>query len=286
MAELEPAEPVPTVAEDPDFDDWRFLPFVREHGRDVPWRLSAHYAEHKRAWGRLPARQKLDDLRRLLPKVKALRKHVDSRLPADLPPELLALGLKPGDERDDDFTIKNISDVLRWKDFETADDVLLRDIIADVRWLPRFWFDLRERDTTGVVEAVERACRPGLNRKAGNKPGNLRTEPPTPSEKLRIRARKKELLPQIVEAKKWVLRGRRQKDLDLQHKALERFKKIARSIRSTLDDERILGPIGIYFDKASNTVPVKRKPIEIVWYLIAKEFNTTIPHVRHALSRR
>ena len=70
MAELEPAEPVPTVAEDPDFDDWRFLPFVREHGRDVPWRLSAHYAEHKRAWGRLPARQKLDDLRRLLPKVR------------------------------------------------------------------------------------------------------------------------------------------------------------------------------------------------------------------------
>ena len=265
--ELEPAEPVPTVAGDPDYDDdWRFLPFVREHGRDVPYRLSDHYENHKRSWGRLSMRQKIGDLKRLLPKLQALRKRAtpEPTSPEEFPAELAALGIKRGDERDDDFAVKNITDALRWTEIETSDDVLIRHIIADVRWPTRFWLDLKARDPK-LIQAVERACRPGVNRRAGNKKGNIRN--PIPADMHEPMQRKaRELRDQITKLKTFWKKNRRNRALCLQQAA-----DYVKSIRTKPADE------------LAKKLDQNERPADIVTWLVARHFDQRLKHTEFVL---
>lgn len=274
--ELELVEPVPTVSGDPDYDDdWRFLPFVRENGRDIPYRQSEHYKRHKQSWGRLPMRQQIDDLKRLLPTLQALRKRVkpEPTSPEEFPAELAALGIKPGDERDDDFAVKNITDALRWIEIETADDLLIRHIIADVRWPTRFWLDLKARDPK-LIQAVERACRPGVNRKAG-RPLSEHSTFPTPAEQKAMRASAIELLPQVKRAKRTLRESRKDKRIVVT--ALQQFENIAREIRSTLVDELHKK------DKKGRTVLHRAKKDIVIWF-VAQKHHTTLADTKKILS--
>ncbi len=222
------------------FDD--LLPHVQERGCVVPYRRSRYYKAHlRRGVG-------LNELRRLLPRLQTLRK------------------------KGSGFYHKRAAvDGFYWSLWSsrgiTANDALLLHVIADARYQPSFWAELREEDPN-LIEAIERACRPGTNKLAGRKPG-VRSAFPTPAEQQAMRASAKMLLPQVKDAKRLMRESR--KDKRLMVTALQQFENIARPIRSTLVLEL----------KDRINLP----PKDIVIFLVAKKHgNKSLPHTKKILS--
>jgi hypothetical protein len=149
------AAPTQIEADDPDFDgDPRFPRITEDRDGPIwqgPFRNSQWYRRHCRQWSKRPPAEALADLRRLLPRLKAVRSvsTVKER--------------RRRQERKD--SAKGIRKEPRWNNVE-----LLVFVRADERWQPRFWRELKRHDPRLILQ-IERGCRQEPNKLAGRKSG-------------------------------------------------------------------------------------------------------------------